>query len=304
MDEEELSYYIRAGEIAARVRDYAEQVVKPGMSILELAELVEKKIIELGGKPAFPCNISINHEAAHRTPVIGDKLVLPDGAVVKIDIGVHVEGYIADTAITVSFNPRFEDLVYAVHEALEKALEIVAPGVKFGQVGKVVEEVLKSHGYKPIRNLSGHSLGRYMIHAGESIPNYHDVLSLRRFKPGQAYAIEPFGTNGKGLVKESKHVTIFALWKTGKVKGITSNERKLLDAIKHRFKTLPFTERWLVDVFNGDVGLLRTSIEKLWKRRILLGYPILVEAGNGMVAQFEHTIVVLDKEVIVTTKLK
>lgn len=304
MDEEEISYYVKAGDIAARIREYAEHIIKPGIKVLEFVELIESKIKELGGQPAFPCNVSINYEAAHRTALIGDELVLPDDAVVKIDIGVHVNGYIADTAITVSFNPRYEALLDAVRTALDRALEVIGSGVKFSEVGRVVEETLRSRGFKPIRNLSGHSLDRYIIHAGDSIPNYKEVLSVKKFKPGKAYAIEPFGTDGKGYVEEANLITIYALWKTGKVKGLTANERTLLEAIRKRFRTLPFSERWLIDVFDGDVGLLRNTLEKLWRRKIMWGYPILVEAGKGMVAQFEHTVIVLEKEVIVTTKLK
>ncbi len=304
MDEEEIKNYIRAGEIAARVRDFAERTIKPGMKILDLAEMVERKIVEMGGKPAFPCNISINWEAAHRTPVIGDELVVPEDSVVKIDIGVHVDGYIADTAVTVSFNPRYEPLLNAVKEALEKALRVVSAGVRFSEVGRVVEETLKSHGFKPIKNLSGHSLDRFIIHAGESIPNYHERISLSKFKSNRAYAIEPFGTDGRGFVIESDIITIYALWKTGKVKGLSSDERKLFTAIRERFKTLPFTERWLPDVFEGDTERLRKTLEKLLNKKIIYGYPILIEAENGMVAQFEHTVLILDREVIVTTKLK
>ncbi len=304
MDEEELKSYIRAGEIAARVRDYAERIAKPGMKILDLAETVERKIVELGGKPAFPCNISINHEAAHRTPIIGDELIIPEDSVVKIDIGVHVNGYIADTAVTVSFNPRYEALLNAVREALERALKVVSAGVRFSEVGRTVENTLKSYGYKPIKNLSGHSLDRYIIHAGESIPNYHELISLSRFKSNRAYAIEPFGTDGRGFVVESDTITIYALWKTGKVKGLTLDEKRVFMNIRERFKTLPFTERWLTDVFNGDVERLRKSLNRLLEKKVIYGYPILVEAGKGMVAQFEHTVLVLDREVIVTTKLK
>lgn len=304
MDEEELRYYVKAGEIAARVREYVARIVRPGMRIIELVENVEKKIRELGGQPAFPCNVSINYEAAHRTALINDELRIPDDSVVKIDVGVHVNGYIADTAITISFNPKYEDLLNAVELALNKALSVVGNGVRFTEVGKIVEETLKSHGFKPIKNLSGHSLDKFTIHAGESIPNHKDILYMKKFKAGKAYAIEPFGTDGKGYVEEYNLITIYALWKTGKIKGLSANEKKLLEAIRNRFKTLPFSERWLIDVFNNDIALLRNTLERLWKRRIIWGYPILVEAGRGMVAQFEHTIVVLEKEVIVTTKLK
>ena len=301
LDSEEIEKYIKAGEIAARVRELAEKYAKPGMKIIELAEYVENKIIELGGKPAFPCNISINEEAAHRTPVIDDELVIPDNSVVKVDIGVHIDGYIADTATTLNFNPQYEGLVLAVEEALEKALSVIGPGVKINQVGRIIEELLRRRGFRPIRNLSGHSLLRYTIHGGTSIPNTYEPLLLSKFRSGEAYAIEPFGTDGVGYVVESNITTIYALSKI-KARGLTREEQLIFNYIKNEYKTLPFTERWLVRLLNKN--RLRNAIRRLYERRIIRGYPILVEASKSMVAQFEHTVLILDKEVIVTTKLK
>ena len=301
LDSEEIEKYIKAGEIAARVRELAEKYAKPGMKIIELAEYVENKIIELGGKPAFPCNISINEEAAHRTPVIDDELVIPDNSVVKVDIGVHIDGYIADTATTLNFNPQYEGLVLAVEEALEKALSIIGPGVKINQVGRIIEELLRRRGFRPIRNLSGHSLLRYTIHGGTSIPNTYEPLLLSKFRSGEAYAIEPFGTDGVGYVVESNITTIYALSKI-KARGLTREEQLIFNHIKNEYRTLPFTERWLTRLL--DKNTLRNAIRRLYERKIIRGYPILVEASKSMVAQFEHTVLILDKEVIITTKLK
>jgi len=134
--------------------------VKPGVKLEEVAEKVESYIRELGGQPAFPLNISINEVAAHRTPMIGDDEVIPEESVVKVDIGVHFNGYIADTAVTLVFNDKYNKLAEAAADALEKALLAVGPGVRFSKVGAVIETTIKKHGYKAIKNLSGHSLDR------------------------------------------------------------------------------------------------------------------------------------------------
>ncbi len=301
LSSEEIRKYIKAGEIAARVRELAIKHVKPGMRILNIAEFIESKIREFGGKPAFPCNISINEEAAHRTPIIDDRLVIPDNSIVKVDIGVHVDGYIADTAVTLNFNPQYEGLTLAVEEALERALDIIHAGIKINQVSKVIEETLKRRGFRPIKNLSGHNLLRYTIHGGLSIPNVYEPLLMSKFKPGEIYAIEPFGTTGVGYVIEADTITIYALSKM-KSKGLTAQEALIFNHIRQEYKTLPFSERWLKNLLN--INDLRKALTSLHKKKVLRGYPILIEASKAMVAQFEHTVLVLDKEVIVTTKLK
>ncbi len=298
MDSEELEKYVRAGEIAYEAKKLAEKIVKPGTPILKIAEEIEELIQSRGANPAFPTNISINHVAAHRTPYIGDTEVVPDGAVVKVDIGVHVDGYIADTAITIVLDDRFRTLAEAVKSALYKALKRVRAGIRFRDIGFVIEREIKAAGFRPIKNLSGHSLGRYQIHGGEYIPNYRDALAIGRFRSGRAYAIEPFGTNGRGYVVEDRSsVQIYAL---RSIRGAVSGfEAEVLNVIRSRFSTLPFCERWLADI--GDIGAVRAALRGLVAKRILTQYPVLVEAGRGMVAQFEETIYVTSTGVYVTT---
>ena len=302
MDEEAVKAYLEAGRIAARVRDEAAKMIEAGRRLLDVCSFAEKLTLELGGKPAFPCNISINSVAAHYTPVIGDESAIPEGAVVKLDVGVHVDGYIADTAVTVALDDRWQPLLEAVREALENALKTVRPGARFAETGGVIAETIQRHGFKPVINLGGHSIARYRIHAGESIPNAYDPMATGRYSPGRVYAIEPFGTNGEGVVYEDKKVvTIYALARTGLRRRLNEVERRLLAAIQDRFKTLPFTERWLTDVV-ADVELLRKSLRRLARMGFLTQYPILVERRGGMVAQFEHTVLITDGgEVIVTT---
>ena len=303
MDEEVVKSYLRAGEIAARVRDEAARSLKPGTRLLEFCERVEARIREMGGEPAFPCNISINEVAAHYTPLTGDEGVVPEASVVKIDVGVHVAGYIADTAVTVAFDERWEPLLEAVREALEKALETVKPGARFAETGRVIAETIQRHGFKPIVNLGGHSLARYRVHAGESIPNAYEPLARGRYSTGKAYAIEPFGTNGEGLVREEPSiVAIYSLARTGLRRRLNEAEKKILNTVQQRYKTLPFAERWLSNIVH-DVELLRRSLRRLARMGFLTQYPVLIERRGGMVAQFEHTVLITDEgDVIVTTK--
>ena len=302
MDEEVVKKYIEAGRIARIVRDEAAKLIEPGRSVLEVCTYVENRIRELGAAPAFPCNISINEIAAHYSPVVGDETSIPEGAVVKLDIGVHVDGYIADTAVTVTLDEKWVQLLEAVEDALARAIELVKPNVKFAEVGRAIEAAIRNKGFKPITNLGGHSLARYTIHAGESIPNVCDTLARGKFSLGKAYAIEPFGTNGAGLVYEGELVTIYALVRSSLRRRLDSRTKRILEVVRERFKTLPFNERWLTDV-EGDVKVLRRSLRKLARMGYLVQYPVLIEKNHGMVAQFEHTIVITDNgEVIVTTK--
>ncbi len=305
IDEEVARKYLEAGRIAAIVLDETVKRVEAGVKVLDICEYAERRIRELGGEPAFPCNISINDEAAHYTPLIGDEKRVPHDAVVKIDLGVHVDGYIADTAATVDLSGRYSDLLDAAREALEKALELVEPGTPIKRVSEVIARIIRSKGYQPIRNLTGHSLDRFLVHAGEIIPNVPDEPAPGEFKPGRAYAIEPFATNGEGLVREKEPITIYSLnpeRPSPRAARLRQEERRLLAEIVQRFRTLPFTERWLDASRYGGVDKLRLYLRKLWRTRMLIGYPVLVEVAGGIVSQFEHTVLVLKDGVIVTTR--
>jgi len=294
---EELDKYLRAGEIAAEVRDAVPDVVDEGVRLIDICEWVEGRIRALGGKPAFPCNVSVNEVAAHYTSPPGDEQIVPPGALVKVDIGVHVDGYIADTAITVCLDPARERLAKASKAALEAALGEVRPGVRISHISSVIERTIRAHGCKPISNLTGHDLDRYTVHAGTAIPNV-SVLSLKKLRPGHAYAIEPFVTEawGAGFVIEAPVSTIFRLARPS-VKDKRGNE--LLKIIYREFRTLPFAERWLWKL------VPRSKYERAWRALLAKGaiasYPVFVEKSGCPVAQFEHTIVVLEDKCVITT---
>jgi methionyl aminopeptidase len=271
--------YLEAGKIASKVRKEAQFRVKEDIPLLEVAEYVENRIEDLGAKPAFPCNISINEIASHYTPE-DDVPRFKKGDVVKIDIGVHIDGYIADTAATLEIGTKNHSrLIRACDEALEKAIASIKDRAQTGAVGKIIEETIKKHGFNPVKDLTGHSLERYKLHAGVTIPNYKSFFS-NKIKKDMVFAIEPFATYGKGNIKHGKP-HIFAL--SGRVEGKETEE------IRKRFGTLPFAWRWIPEINGKDRKGLREYFE-------------LIEAGGEIVAQSEHTVIVNEEGCEVITR--
>ncbi len=300
LNEEAIENLIKAGSIAADAREYSRTIVRPGEKASIICTKIEEYIIERGGKPAFPCNISIGAVAAHYTPSINDDVEIKEGDVVKIDVGVSIDGYIADTATTIDLSGSYVELLEASREALEAVVGIMKPNIRIYDIGKTIESTVKKKGYKVIRNLTGHTIDRYVIHAGLSIPNYPDRLTFyKRLTPGMQVAIEPFTTNGKGMVTESSTINIYAY--TGKKPRMPLNqaEREMLDYIINEYYTLPFTPRWLVGRWETE-DIIKI-IKSLYMKGVLHGYPVLIESGRGAVAQFEHTFIILKDRVIVTT---
>jgi len=290
---------LQAGKIAAEAREYAAKLLAPGVSARSVCERVESFIVERGGKPAFPCNFSVDHVAAHYTPGVEDDVVLEGGEVVKVDVGVHVDGYIADTAITVDLSGKQDRLLEAAREALEAAMRVVKPNVRVYDIGRAIEQAIKRKGYRPVRNLTGHTIDRWIIHAGTSIPNYPDRRGLAvRLRPGTLVAIEPFATNGRGIVREGGVVNIYSLVRKPRL-PLSEEEKQVLEYIEREYRTLPFTQRWLARAFPQlDVEAI---VKSLASKGVLHGYPILVEAARGLVSQFEHTFLILRDRVLVTT---
>lgn len=290
--------YIRAGKIASEVREYARKKYHVGRTLLDICEELEKMIISKGAKPAFPCNVSLNEIAAHYTAEPNDERIVKDGDLLKIDIGVHVNGYIADTAVTVCYDTRYESLVNATETALQEAIKIVKSGVNASDVGKVIEDTAKRHGFIPIHNLTGHSLSQYIVHAGKSIPNIRTYTGFLLLE-NEAYAIEPFLTtkDGNGLVVNGNIRNIFSLVSRKNIGNKDADTLK--EYIWDRFKMLPFATRWLTKDY--DIKHLNLLLELLLKKKALRSYPILVEANKKYVAQAEHTVIPKENSVLVIT---
>ncbi|ASI99796.1 type II methionyl aminopeptidase [Thermococcus celer] len=288
---------VKAGEIARQVKKEVSGMIKPGAKLYDIAEFVEKRIVELGGKPAFPCNLSLNEIAAHYTPYKGDGTVLREGDYLKLDLGVHIDGYIADTALTFRVGMEEDELMVASKEALENAISVIRAGVKISEIGKVIEETIRGHGFNPIVNLSGHKIERYKLHAGISIPNIYRPNDSYVLKEGDVIAIEPFATTGAGQVIEVPPALIFMYVRDRPVR--MAQARRLLMHVKREYNTLPFAYRWLQGVMNE--GGLKIALAQLERAGAIYGYKILREVRGGLVSQFEHTVIVEKDGAYVTT---
>ena len=255
--------------------------------ILEIAEKIENKIVELGGGIAFPVNISINDIAAHYTPDINDATLLKEKDLVKVDIGVHVDGYIWDRAFSVCIGEKSHPLIKTSEKALKEALKLIKPGTKVYQISEVVEDVIRNEGFNPIHNLCGHGLERFNQHAPPTIPNGKNSIQTE-IKEGQAIAMEVFVTNGGGFVKESSPTLIYK-FKANKPVRLWE-ARKILEVSRTKFQKLPFAKRWLADF----VPLLKIdfALRELTEVNALTPYPILREETHGIVAQTEETVIV------------
>lgn len=285
----EYEKYREAGKIAGEALKVGIKSLREGVSYIEIAEKVED-YIKNRAEPAFPVNLSVNSVAAHFTPSIYDENIFRRGDVVKIDVGVHVDGYVGDTAKTVEIGSnRYKKLIESAEKALSEAIEIARDGIKIEELGNAIEKKIKEYGFRPIKNLHGHSLERYKLHAGISIPNFNNRNKMK-LKKGQVVAIEPFTTDGEGIVVDGGIGNIYRLNKNS----------ALTKTIRKRFYEFPFSDRWLYEIY-GDKTPLKVSF--LMKRKLISPYFKLVEIKNGMVAQAEHTVLIHEEGCEILTEV-
>ena len=285
---------LKAGKIASEVKKYARTIVKKDVPLLEIAEKIEDKIVELGAKTAFPVNLSINEVAAHYTPGYDDK-TLAHG-LLKVDFGVHIDGWIADTALSFDLenNEENKKLIKAAEQAVKDASNIIKEGVALNEIGKTIQKTIEAYGFSPIVNLSGHSIDKYELHSGITVPNIDNNQDLSL--PSGLYAVEPFSTTGNGKVYDGPDSEIYELINEKNVRSPIA--REILEFIKNEYKTLPFCSRWLVKKF-GTKALL--GLGQLKINRNLHQFSQLVETSKKKVAQAEDTILIEEKEKIITT---
>ena len=292
--------YVKAGKIASQVREYARTQDHTGRSLSEICNDIEQEIFKKGGEPAFPVNVSLNDIAAHYTAVPNDPIIVKNTDVLKIDVGVHIDGYIADTAVTVSYDTKYQNLIDIAERALDEAIAISRSNTRVSEIGRIIEKTITKYGCKPIQNLSGHSLERYTIHAGKSIPNIWTIGHSFNLSVNNVYAIEPFVTtnDGQGVVYEGKIKNIFSIGSRKRTKEQKTDE--FLEYLWNKFKTLPFALRWIVNEYEEKEALY--LLEILVKKKNVHAYPILVEGANRIVVQAEHTIIPQESNTLTITK--
>ena len=286
---------LQAGKIASQVREYARSFIKKGMPLIEIADKMEEKMFELGGKPAFPTCLSVNEIAAHATPAYNDSRIAE--GILKVDFGTHIDGWIADAAFSIDLENSAENkkIIEASEEGLVAGIKIMKEGIKLGEIGKEIGEKIESFEFSSIVNLSGHSVEHYILHAGVSIPNYNNKSS--EILEEGLYAMEPFSTPGNGKVRDGRPSGIFRI-ENDKIPR-SQVAREILEFAIEEYETLPFCSRWLVKKF-GTKALV--GLKQLEENGNIHSYPELIETSGKKVAQTEHTILVEKDGIIVTTK--
>ena len=297
MQAKEIQDYKKAGEIAQKVAAYAKSIIKLDVPLIEIAQKIHKEIEKQGAKPAFPVNLSINEIAAHYHPTIDDDTKA--SGLLKIDLGIHINGFIADTAFTIDLTKdnQHKELIQASETALDKALELLKqnPDSNLNQIGETIQKTIEAQGFSPIINLSGHGLEQYEIHAPPTIPNYANG-NENQLEPN-AYAVEPFATTGQGKIYEGPGSNIFALVDPKNIRNETA--RKILDYVMEEYKTLPFSLREMQEKFGA---MARLAIKQMTQQGILHEFSQLIEKSHQPVSQSEHTFIKQNKEIIITTK--
>lgn len=297
MQKQELSDYQQAGEMAKKVVAYAKEIIKPGMLLLEIAQKIHNKIEELKAIPAFPVNLSIDDVAAHYHPTLEDETTAK--GLLKVDIGIAVKGYIADTAFSLDLtkNNEHKELIKASEKALENALKLIKekPNSSLHEIGKEIQVTTENQGFQSVVNLSGHSLNQYDLHSGITIPNYGNN-NENKLEDG-AYAIEPFATSGQGMIYEGPTSNIFQIIELKKPRS--ESAREILDYIFKKYKNLPFSLREIQEKFKNKA---RIGLRELEQGGIIKNFPQLIEKSHKPVSQAEHTFIKNKEKIIITTR--
>jgi len=291
MNEDIFEKYHDAGVLAAKILRHGAQSVRIGGSYLELVESIEGEVLEEGAALAFPLNLSLNEDAAHDTASPGDERIFVKGDVAKLDLGVQIDGYIADTATTIDLGNN-SLLLDASEQALGSAIKAVRPGATAGELGAAIQKEIEGRGYRPISNLTGHGLDRYILHRSPTIPNI-GINGGVTLEEGMVFAIEPFASTGSGHVGEKTRKEIYSQLSQKPVR--TPVARTIMNTIKDR-QGLPFARRWL----SGKK--LDIALPGLVRSQVLHAYPVLSDIPGSLVSQHEHTVIVTDEACIVTTR--
>jgi len=296
MNQEEIEKFKEAGLIAQKIRKFAREYIKPGMPIVEIAKTIQDKIESLGAISAFPVNLSIDDLAAHFHPA-SDEETIASGAL-KVDIGISIDGYIADTALTLDLTEdnKHKKLIEASESALANVIKLLPSNPTLHEIGSTIQKTIEEKGFSPIVNLSGHSIKRYKIHGGMTIPNYGNNNN-NHLEPG-VYAIEPFATTGEGKIHQGSTGNTYAI--TNPKNPRSPNARQIYKFIQNKYKTMPFSQREIHEEFGP---LSKIGLKELESQEIITAYDKLIENKKGIVAQSEHTIIITDdREIIVTTR--
>ena len=324
----QLEKYIKAGEIHRTVRDYITPHLTPGIKYIDIVKIIENKIVEeidklnkviespqINNGIAFPTGISVNNIAAHFTPSYKDDSILKNSDVIKIDYGVHIDGYIVDSAFTINLNEEYSDILKASREAVNGVIKNMGVDSRFGDLSGISQEIVESYEYKEkplkvIDNLAGHNILPWKIHGGKLLfgkPQQNTDYDDLKIDDGEVMAIEIFVSNGNGttqlgmnplnyshyMLKDSvERIPLFTTKKTNEVSRI----------ITTNFKTLPFCPRFIDNINKTHTNYI-PNLQELFSNGYINSYPPLLETDRkSKVAQFEHSVYISETKKIVLSQ--
>jgi len=270
------------------------------VSLRKVMDEVEDFIRANGAGPAFPAQTSRNHVAAHYCPAPNDATVYQEGDMVKIDIGVEIDGWVSDNAATkyLGDDPKYQSLVEASRDALNAAIAKAGPGVKVSTLSEAIENAIEARGFRPVYNLTGHGVNRWTVHCAPQIPASPDRHEDAILKPGMVIAIEPFATDGKGQVSDRGRAEVFMVRKAPhKFKGIDPAVWQVIEDMNG----LPFARCTFPSILRGEK--LEGSLQRLMRIGAIMAFPPLADSDPSvMISQAEHTLMILSDGAEVVTQ--
>jgi methionyl aminopeptidase len=302
--EEERQYYLRkAGQILYEVFEEVRPMVKPGSKVIDICNTAEKLIFEKGARPSFPCNVSINYIAAHYTSSYNDETVIPEASIVKLDMGTHLDGFIADKADTFCFAKELEPLKEASRAGWNAGMELMKPELETSMIGVATEDAVKEHNYRTIRELAGHLLERYRLHGGKSLPNVRIPFAKANsvVEEKEAYAFEVFATTGGGSVHDVKPKTYIYMLMPRKVPVRSRESKAIRNFTFNEYSTMPFASRWLQQNPKFNPGRVRLTLNEMIRNGGLYEYSVLAEEKDAFVSQYEESFIITEDKYEITT---
>jgi methionyl aminopeptidase len=286
--DDEWAKWRQAGIIAREALELARPMVKPGTKVIDLIDTVENYIREHSSGTSFPCNVALNNIAAHYTSPLGDETVIQEGDLVTVDCGAHIDGCISDSAFTVALNPEHESLVKASREATRVAIRMMRPGAKLNTIGALIEDTIRSAGFEPVKQLTGHQLNEYELHGEKQVPCVSGKSEVL-VEEGEVFAVETFASTGSGNVSDLPNPVIYQLLPI-RVPIRFRGSKQFLGIARRNYKEFPFAERWIAKQMKH--AALKMAIKELQQNGVLIAHHILAEEKEELVSQHEHTVII------------
>lgn len=294
LQEYDLKLLKKAGELNLKTQKFAKKIIKVESDLSRIGVEIDKFIVDNGAVPAWPVNLSINNEAAHNSYDLENPVILKEDDILKVDVGVSFDGFIADSAQTIIFNKKHEKLKEASEVALASVKKFLTDNyktAKISDIGEIIEREITLRGFKPIRNLTGHAIERFEPHASPAIPNIKNDLNIPLTEINLPFAVEPFASTGEGFVFEAEKILIFQHIEDRPIRN--KDAKSLLEEI-HKYQGTPFSEYWIGK--NMTTFQKRYALRELLKNEIISSFPVLIDKKNSFVSQSETTFIVDKKE--------